>query len=163
MSDFRKQKGVKIHIAKAQLGLSDDEYQAILLSVTGKASSKEMSGAELDAVLREMKRLGWQPAAPKPMAPPVGLEIKLSAAWMSRPSDWDDIAKNPSYKKIYAMICANKSHGWSWGYVRGTAKAMLAKSKSGAEVVLEFLDAKELHSLVSALAIHSYRLKGRAS
>lgn len=49
-----------INIARAQLGLDEDTYRAILTRVTGKASLRAMSGAEHRAVLDELKRLGFR-------------------------------------------------------------------------------------------------------
>lgn len=60
-----KGKLAKIHIAKAQLGLSDDEYRAILARTAGVRSAKALTDRNVGAVLHEFKRLGWQPKAPK--------------------------------------------------------------------------------------------------
>lgn len=51
----------KIHIAKKELALDDDDYRAILVRVTGKASSGDCSAGQLDALIAEFKRLGWTP------------------------------------------------------------------------------------------------------
>lgn len=51
----------KVHIAKKELGLSDDNYRAIMRRVTGKASSGVCSDIELHQLLSEFKRLGWKP------------------------------------------------------------------------------------------------------
>lgn len=48
-----------IHVAKKQLRLEEDDYRAILLRVTGNASSKDMSEGERGAVLAELRRLGF--------------------------------------------------------------------------------------------------------
>lgn len=50
----------KIHIAKKQLGLDDDVYRAMLKSVTGKDSTKGMSGSDLSSVLKNLERLGFK-------------------------------------------------------------------------------------------------------
>jgi phage gp16-like protein len=55
----------KVQIAKKQLALTDDDYRAILLRVTGKTSSTECGPSQLDELLREFKRLGWKPATGK--------------------------------------------------------------------------------------------------
>ena len=64
----------KIHIAKKELALVDDDYRAILQRITGKASSGDCTEAQLEALLTEFKRLGWKPktsAAPfKPSGKP---------------------------------------------------------------------------------------------
>lgn len=49
-----------IHIAKAQLMLSDDEYRALLAAEGGgKKSSTKLSVAELEEVLRALKAQGF--------------------------------------------------------------------------------------------------------
>lgn len=60
-----KGKLAQIHIAKAQLGLSDDDYRAILARTAGVSSSKDLTDRNVGAVLHEFRRLGWQPKAPK--------------------------------------------------------------------------------------------------
>jgi len=50
-----------IHKAKADLALPEDCYRALLARITGQETSKGLSGAQVDAVLTEFKRLGWQP------------------------------------------------------------------------------------------------------
>lgn len=53
----------KIHVAKRDLKLDDDTYRAVLKRVTGKATAKGMSPAEMDAVLAEFRRLGFKPTS----------------------------------------------------------------------------------------------------
>ena len=52
----------KIHIAKKEMGLDDAAYRLLLERVTGKSSSADMTEPESEAVLVEMRRLGWKPA-----------------------------------------------------------------------------------------------------
>lgn len=69
-----------IHVAKKQLGLDDETYRAVLLRVTGKASSAAMSEAERGAVLEELRRQGFKGAKKGlegPFAP------KLQALWIA--------------------------------------------------------------------------------
>jgi phage gp16-like protein len=49
----------KIHIAKAQLGLDDDAYRAVL-AAHGVESSKDLDLKGLETVLTHMEKLGWQ-------------------------------------------------------------------------------------------------------
>ncbi|WP_244903126.1 phage protein GemA/Gp16 family protein [Simonsiella muelleri] len=49
----------KIHVAKTQLALDDDNYRAILQRVTAKSSCAEMNLQELQRVMAEMERLGF--------------------------------------------------------------------------------------------------------
>lgn len=48
-----------IHVGKSQLGLDDELYREILENCTGKTSSKQMTLAQLEAVLDRMKQLGF--------------------------------------------------------------------------------------------------------
>lgn len=49
-----------INIAKAQLGLDEGDYRALLVRVTGKASLRQMSVRQKIDVVDEMKRLGFR-------------------------------------------------------------------------------------------------------
>jgi phage gp16-like protein len=49
-----------INIAKAQLGLDEDTYRALLMRVTGKESLRAMTAAEHLDVINDMKRLGFK-------------------------------------------------------------------------------------------------------
>ena len=51
----------KIHIAKAQLGMSRDEYEAMLQSF-GVTSSADLDARGLDRLLRRFETLGFKPA-----------------------------------------------------------------------------------------------------
>ncbi len=48
-----------IHIAKAQVGLSDEDYRAVLESTARKSSCSDMTLSELDDTLKAMKKLGF--------------------------------------------------------------------------------------------------------
>lgn len=49
-----------IHVAKKQLGLDDDTYRAVLVRATGKPSAGDMTPAEHDRALAELRRLGFK-------------------------------------------------------------------------------------------------------
>jgi phage gp16-like protein len=53
----------KIHIAKKDLALDEEAYRGLLRRVAGVASSRDLSDRQADAVIAEMKRLGWKPQA----------------------------------------------------------------------------------------------------
>lgn len=49
-----------IHIAKTQLHMGDDEYRLLLANLSGgKTSSKQLSLAQLNAVMKQMKSMGF--------------------------------------------------------------------------------------------------------
>ena len=52
---------VKVQIARKELALHEDDYRALLHRITGKSSSAACTDFELEAILTEMKRLGWKP------------------------------------------------------------------------------------------------------
>lgn len=51
----------KVHIAKKELALSDDDYRSILGRVTGRDSSRDCTAPQLERLLDEFRRLGWKP------------------------------------------------------------------------------------------------------
>lgn len=55
-----------IHVGCKQLGIEEDEKRAIYARVTGKASLTMMKPAEKDAVLQELRRLGFATIARRP-------------------------------------------------------------------------------------------------
>ncbi|KXF92129.1 regulatory protein GemA [Phaeobacter inhibens] len=52
----------KIHIGCRQLGMDGDARRGLQLAVTGKASMKDMTEAELTSVLKRLKNDGFKPA-----------------------------------------------------------------------------------------------------
>lgn len=50
----------KVHIAKKELALEEDDYRAVLTRIAGKASSGDCDDRELDKLIAEFKRLGWK-------------------------------------------------------------------------------------------------------
>lgn len=73
-----------------QLGMNDDDRHALILSVTGKESTKELTDRETEDVLRELrKRLGGEtvppekrnPKAYKPAVPGMMTTDQQSLAW----------------------------------------------------------------------------------
>lgn len=54
----------KIHIAKAELGLTQEDYLSIL-SGFGVESSKDLDNSKADELIKHLKKLGWQPKIKK--------------------------------------------------------------------------------------------------
>lgn len=50
----------KIHIAKAQLNLDDDQYRDIIRRITGKNSAAQCRYSQLVDLINEFKSLGWK-------------------------------------------------------------------------------------------------------
>lgn len=51
----------KIHIARKELALNEENYRAILVRVTGQDTSSALNDRQIDKVLDEFRRLGWVP------------------------------------------------------------------------------------------------------
>lgn len=72
----------KIHVAKKEMALLDDDYRAMLIEVTSRASSADCTVPELRAMVEAMKAKGFRPkkafaAADHPFA------AKARALWIS--------------------------------------------------------------------------------
>jgi hypothetical protein len=50
----------QIHVAKARLRLSEEDYRALLVRVTGKTSSADFDAHDFEAVMDEFHRLGFR-------------------------------------------------------------------------------------------------------
>lgn len=83
----RRAMTAKIHVAKKQLRLAEDDYRQILIDETGRASSADCTEAELERVLKRFEALGFKPlpkagpAAHRPAQHPVAR--KARALWIS--------------------------------------------------------------------------------
>lgn len=132
--EHRRAMIAKIKIAQKALAMNDDSYRALLTRVTGKDSAAALEKREMEAVLREMQRLGWKPVNPQGTRPRVASE------------------KDRTLAKIGAIL---KELNLSWNYAHGMAKAMFARER------VEWLDAAELHKLMQALAVYQRRQRVR--
>lgn len=132
--EHRRAMIAKIKIAQKALAMNDDSYRALLTRITGKGSAAALEKREMEAVLREMQRLGWKPVNPQGTRPRVASE------------------KDRTIAKIGAIL---KELNLSWNYAHGMAKAMFARER------VEWLDAVELHKLMQALAVYQRRQRVR--
>ena len=65
MTPRQRQAGIaKIHIAKAQIGMSDDAYRQMLRDYGGVEHSNELSNGDIDNVLARLRQLGFVPTRP---------------------------------------------------------------------------------------------------
>lgn len=123
----------KIHIAKAQLGLDDDTYRALLARVAGVRSAKELSPRQIGAVLAEFERLGWQS---KP--------AKKSGRKVPKPA--------PERQKLICKIEAFLAEAnRPWAYADGMALRMFQVER------VEWCDSEQLRRLIAALSYDAQR------
>lgn len=123
----------KIHIAKAQLGLDDDTYRALLARVAGVRSAKELSPRQVGAVLAEFERLGWTPKSAKK----AGRATPKPAA-----------TRKALVGKIEAQLA---DAGRPWAYADAMALRMFQVER------VEWCDTDQLRRLVAALAYDAKR------
>ncbi len=127
----------KIHIAKKDLRLSDDDYRATLVRITGKSSSAECSERQLEQLLAEFKRQGWKPKGGKSAAAGFG---------------------KPHVRKIYALW---KEAGIVGAVDNATKDALRAfvKRQTGKDAP-EFLTPPEANKVSEALKAMIARAEG---
>lgn len=75
----------KVHVAKKQLRMTDDDYVAVLLRETGRTSAGDCTQAELHRLIGAFERLGFdakaRPRGPRPADHPAAR--KARALWIS--------------------------------------------------------------------------------
>lgn len=106
----------RIHIAKKDLGLDDDTYRDVLMRVSGKKSSSQMSFSQMEAVIAEFKRMGWKPTPPKR-------------------ANTQNMAQNPHATKIRALWLTL----WQLGAVNDPSETAIEK------FVIRMSNARKLH------------------
>jgi phage gp16-like protein len=125
----------KIHIAKKELNLHDDDYRAILERVTGQNTAKGLSNAQADAVVAEFKRMGFKP---KLVVSQAGRRLGKTAA-----------AQHDTARKARALWLSL----WQLGIVRKREEAALeafAKRQLGCERMV-WADQQMMFRLIEAL------------
>ncbi|KWF85002.1 hypothetical protein WL94_20260 [Burkholderia cepacia] len=120
----------KIHVGKSQLALTDDEYRAMLQSVAGVKSSRDLTPEGAHKLLKHMERCGFKP--------------KRSIG--RRPKVVDSRAQR--IQKIEALLAAA---GRPWSYLDGMVKRICKVDR------LEFCDGEMLGKLIAALSIDANR------
>lgn len=124
----------KIHVAKKQLAMDDDAYRAMLRSVGGVDSAKDLTSAAADRVLRHLERSGFKPVR----------KSNARGVAEGRP-----LAGDPQSTKIRALWLELHRAG----VVRNPTEAALAayvKRQTGVEA-LQWLSSAQASQLIEAL------------
>lgn len=135
--DPRRQMIAKVKMAQKDRDLDDDAYRDLLRRVTGKNSCARMGLSDLDKVIAEFRRLGWEAKPSKAAA----------KGWPGRPKNTDQV---PMLRKVEALLADARR---PWDYAHATAKHMFGTDR------LEFLTHDQLHRLVAALQVDANRRK----
>jgi len=120
----------KIHVAKKQLALDDDTYRAMLRSVAGVESAKDLTPEGAAKLLKHMERCGFQPIQAPHRRPRVA---SSRAAQLG---------------KIEALLA---DAGRPWEYVNGMVKRICKVD------AIEFCDGEMLGKLIAALQADAKR------
>ena len=75
----------KIHIAKKELGLTDEAYRDVLRNLFQKESAKDLSPRQAAQLLRHFGTLGWRPRQQKLPGPALAgdpMLRKIRALWL---------------------------------------------------------------------------------
>ncbi len=133
---LRKSELAQIHIAKTQLALADDEYRNLLIQVTGKTSSKDLTWQQRKALLDHFKKLGFK--------------VKASKAGRAKPVVSQD--RTSLINKIEAQLA---EAGLPWAYADGMAKR-ICKVDS-----INFCTPEHLSKVIAALNYDAKRREAR--
>ncbi len=84
-ADQKRRDLAKIHIARKELGMEEEDYRAMLQDVAGVGSSADLTVAGRSKVLRRLEKLGWKPKTRKPRQKITAREPvdrKIRALWL---------------------------------------------------------------------------------
>lgn len=128
---MNRKKLAVIHIAKKQVGMSDDEYGDLLGSV-GVESSKDLNSKTFTVVMGHFEKLGF----------------KTKSKIRKRKTKNLPLGKKESMSKIEAIIL---DMDLSWAYVDSIAKSRFKIDRA------QWLEADELRKLLKMMIIHQKR------
>lgn len=152
MNDLtRKRELGLIHMAKATLGLTRDDYEHVLRTVTGKTSSAELDAAGRDKLLKHFKSRGFVVKAKAGTARAASIRApqlrKLQAMWYAL-SDVGAVERPASIE-----ACNRALEAW--------AKEQLATHALGPLDALRFADGLQLGKLIESMKRWGERVDAR--
>lgn len=140
----------KLHIAKKELALHDDDYRAILTRETGQASARGLSEAQIGKVLDVLKGMGWTPRVLKQRSDSTNLNVLNGGKEAAKtPLKGRRTAEHPTAKKARALWISL----WRLGVVRNRSDAAL-EAFAARQLKCERLiwaDQQQMYKLIEAL------------
>jgi len=122
----------KIHIAKSQLGLDDETYRAILLTIGNVKSSKDLTPEGINKVIKHFESKG--------------VVFTKKKGTGQKPNN---LNKVPQLQKIEALL-ADMKLPWDYLTSKGQGNVSMLQRLTGKQR-LEFCDQKGLTSVITAL------------
>ena len=102
-TETKRKKLVKlIHTGKGKMALTDDAYRAFLEGTTGKQSCADMSVRQLEAVLRAMRRNGFEQKPCRVRPEEQGAATMAQVEYIK--GMWEKCARNKSDEALNKMI-----------------------------------------------------------
>lgn len=137
----------QIHIAKKEMGWSDEEYRDLLFTVCRVRSAKDLDHAGREKFLSHAKRCGWKPK------PATGKPAQGSPN-EGAPHNLHSEQRGPQLQKVGALLASAQR---PWAYADGMAYRMFGKAR------LALCDQDELQRLIAALNYDANRRAKRAA
>ena len=145
----------KIHVAKKQLGLTEEEYRALLDGHFGAASAADLGLTDLKRLVLVLAGYGFKPS--KGHARRGATRKKTIPATLEQ----DDLGREPLMKKIEAQLAEKgRAEGTDvpWGY----AVAILKRQSGGVTRCFEHATPEQLRGVIAALTRDARRNGRRA-
>lgn len=152
-STHRRAMLAKVHLAKKELRLRDEDYRAVLQRITGHASAGDCTEAQLGQALDEFKRQGWKGASAARPRPAVVVDNSQDRA--PRPTSTG--ADHPAARKARALWISLHQ----LGVVRDPGEhALEAFARRQLKVEkLQWADQARVYRLIEALKAMAARAK----
>ncbi len=122
-----------IHIAKGQIGMTDEDYRGLLADMFKVESSKQLSADQAAQLIDELKTKGFE------------LKTKGRPARLKKPTR---VSRDKQLQKVEALLTVG---GKSWAYADGMAKR-ICKVDS-----ISFVPDDQLYKIITALRKQAQR------
>lgn len=122
-----------IHIAKGQLGMTDDDYRGLLADMFQVESSKALSADQAAQLIDELKKKGFV------------LKTKGRPARLKKPTR---VSRDMQLQKVEALLTVG---GKSWAYADALAKRICKVDRMG------FVADDQLYKIITALRKQAQR------
>lgn len=153
----RKALLAKIHVAKKQLGLTEEEYRALLDGHFGAASAADLGLTDLKRLVLVLVGYGFKPSKGHARR---GVSRKRETP-ATLTNDNDKLGREPLMKKIEAQLTEKgRAEGTDvpWGY----AVAILKRQSGGVTRCFEHATPEQLRGVIAALTRDARRNGRRA-
>lgn len=184
-ASHRRSMIAKIHVAKKELALADDDYRQILLDSAGRSSAADCTDAELERVLKRLQEIGFKPLVKAGVTRPAQhpMARKARALWISlyhlgavRSPDekaLESFAKrqlgcerlvwanqSDGYRLIEALKAMAERHGWAQFDANGNNLSVMRLREGLCEAILAKLKTAGIVPADWTIDIAAFRLCG---